>query len=98
MKEVHIILQVKVIPQGKFNRVESIALDDKGSLQLKVRVTAPPADGKANTAVLKLLSEHFHLAKSCFTIVSGLTSRQKTIAVSGTTREHILKNVQLNLF
>jgi len=98
VKEGNIIIQVKVIPQGKFNRVESIALDDKGSLQLKVRVTAPPNDGKANAAVLKLLSEHFHIAKSCFTITSGMTSRRKTIAVSGTSREHLLKNVQMNLF
>jgi hypothetical protein len=97
MQENNILLQVKVIPGGKFNRVDSIVLDDKGNLLLKVRVTAPPSDGKANAAVIKLLSEHFNVAKSCFTLASGITSRHKIIAVHNVLKAQLLKNVQLNL-
>ena len=50
---------------------------------LKVQVTAPPQDGKANAQVIALLAEAWRLPRSSFDVVKGQTSRAKTVRVSG---------------
>ena len=50
---------------------------------LKASVTAPPEDGKANDAVIALLSQEWRLPKSAFAVIKGATTRDKTIGVSG---------------
>jgi len=45
------------------------------------RVTALPADGEANRAVIRLLAEHFGVAPSRIRIVSGATHRQKVFEI-----------------
>lgn len=50
-----------------------------GTDVLDVYVTEIPENGKANAAVIKLLAKEFKTAKSNVSIVSGLTSRIKTI-------------------
>ncbi len=46
---------------------------------LTVYLRAKPHDGEANTALIKLLSKHFHIAKTNITIIRGQKSKQKTI-------------------
>lgn len=46
---------------------------------LTVYLRAKPHDGEANTALIKLLSKHFHVAKTNITIIRGQKSKQKTI-------------------
>ncbi len=70
-------ITVKVSPGAKEDKV--IGTDSKGVL--KVRVSAPPEDGKANKALIEVLSKHFKLPKRCFVIESGLTSRLKVISI-----------------
>lgn len=48
---------------------------------IKVYTTAAPDGGKANDAVIKLLSTHFGIAKSKIKIVRGETARDKVIEV-----------------
>ncbi len=48
---------------------------------LKVRVAAPPQDGKANRAVIRLLAGHFGVDRKRVRIVAGLTSARKTVEV-----------------
>jgi uncharacterized protein (TIGR00251 family) len=50
---------------------------------LLVRVTAPPVDGAANEALVRLLSKRLRVAKGAVRIVSGDTSRTKTVEVDG---------------
>ena len=50
---------------------------------LRVSVTAPPHDGKANAALLELLAETLGVAKSRLRIVRGHSSRDKVVAVDG---------------
>jgi len=47
----------------------------------KVSVTEPPADGKANKAVLGALAEYFGVAKINITLVSGAGSREKVFDI-----------------
>lgn len=49
--------------------------------RLKIRIKAPPVDGKANTAVIEFLSCEFSVAKNHVTIEQGETSRQKNIRI-----------------
>lgn len=46
---------------------------------LKVKITAPPADGEANKMCIKFLAKSLGLPKSSIEIVSGHTSRTKQI-------------------
>ena len=49
---------------------------------LKIRITAPPVDGKANAHLIKFLAKQFGVAKGAITIVSGELGRQKRIRVA----------------
>lgn len=50
---------------------------------LKLRLAAPPVDGRANKAVIAFLAELLHLPKSAVIIRSGLRSRAKTLLLTG---------------
>jgi uncharacterized protein (TIGR00251 family) len=54
--------------------------------RLVVRVTAPPAEGKANEAVRRLIAKRLGVAKSRVTIVRGARSRDKTIRIERVSR------------
>ena len=62
---------------------------------VKLAITAPPVDGKANQAVIDYLSDVFHVAKGNVTIVSGETGRNKLIAIRGVTAEQVRKVLAL---
>lgn len=51
--------------------------------RLRIRLTAPPVDGEANTACIALVAKLFHVRKAQIKIVNGSTSRDKLISVSG---------------
>lgn len=67
---------VKVKPAAKEERVEKI---DENNF--KVEVKEPPVEGRANMAVVRALAEYFGVAQSNVRIVSGFTSRLKTIEI-----------------
>lgn len=50
---------------------------------LKLRLAAPPVDGKANAALLRFVAEILDLPKADVELKSGQTSRQKVVAVRG---------------
>ena len=50
---------------------------------LKIRLAAPPVDGKANEALIKFIAATLHLPKSSVMLKSGQTSRRKVLEVSG---------------
>ena len=76
-------IEVKVVPRAKKNQISGIMED--GSL--KVRVAAPPVDGKANRALIKLLADTLNIPKTDVAIISGLQSRYKTISIEGMSLE-----------
>ena len=49
---------------------------------LKVRITTPPVDGKANEHLLKFLAKTFGIAKSQISLISGKTSREKRVLIN----------------
>lgn len=73
-------LAIKVIPNAP--RTEIIGwLGDA----LKIKVHAPPVEGKANDALCDFLADHFNLPRRAVTVLRGDTSRQKLIRLDGVT-------------
>lgn len=71
-------LRLKVIPNAKRDEIVGV----HGGM-LKVKVAAPPEDGRANEAVIRLL-QHL-LGTKDVELVRGGSSRQKTVRVGGIT-------------
>lgn len=76
-------IAVRLTPRASRNAIQGLAEDADGGAVLKVAVTAVPEGGKANAALIKLLSKTCRLPKGAFTVVAGTTDRRKTIHVSG---------------
>jgi len=53
---------------------------------LKIRITAPPVDGRANAHLMKFLAKQFSVARGAITIVSGELGRQKRISIAAPSR------------
>ncbi len=61
---------------------------------LKVRLAAPPVDGKANEALIRFVADQLGLAKSAVNLKSGQTSRRKVLEVIGATAEAVARFAQ----
>lgn len=61
---------------------------------LRVSVTVPPRDGKANAALLELLAETLGVAKSRLRIARGHSSRDKVVAVEGLALEYVMAKLR----
>jgi len=69
-------ISVKVKPNAKQERIEKI---DENNFSVWVK--EKPQEGKANKAVIKILSDYFGVAKSDVILLKGQTSRQKIFEV-----------------
>ena len=72
-------IAVRVTPRSSRDAIEGV--DDAG--ELRVRVTAPPADGAANAAVTKLLAKELGVPKGAVNVAAGATSRHKRLRLDG---------------
>ncbi len=73
-------LRVRLQPRASKNEVKGSKVDpDTGEEVLICRVTAPPVDGKANAALIKLLADEFRIPKSRIRIIQGESSREKLV-------------------
>ena len=73
-------LTVKVVPNAGENSIVLPKANDSVGLIL-IRVTATPENGKANQAVLKLLSKALGIPRTSLAIVRGGNARTKVIAI-----------------
>ena len=67
---------VTVKSRSAKNEIQKIAEGE-----YKIWVTAPPVSGKANEAVIFLVADHFQVAKSLVSILSGASSSRKLIEI-----------------
>jgi uncharacterized protein (TIGR00251 family) len=79
-------IEIRLKPNARQN---SIDRGDNGVLQ--VRVNAPPVEGKANAALIELLSDTLNIPKSRISIKRGAASRNKVVAVLGMTKDEALR-------
>ena len=75
---------VKVHPRARRNAIGGEVGD-----ALKLDITAPPVDGKANDACIEFFAKLLKVPRSSVTIASGETSRNKVIRVSGLTAQQV---------
>ncbi|MEI9978891.1 MAG: DUF167 domain-containing protein [Edaphobacter sp.] len=71
-------ITIRLHPGARKNSVTGIHAD-----AVKIALTAPPVDGKANEALIAFLAEALHLPRARIAIVSGLTSRTKLLRITG---------------
>jgi uncharacterized protein len=81
-----VIFAVRVIPRGSRNTIEGAYGES-----LKVRLTAPALENRANEALLGLLAERLNVPRAAVRIVAGEKSRTKRISISGVTRGEIIE-------
>jgi len=62
---------------------------------IRLKIAAPPVEGKANREVIAFLSQRLDIKKGALTIRRGLTSRDKVIAVDGLSRDEVLRRLSL---
>lgn len=74
-------IAVRVTPRASRNALAGT--DDAG--RLRVRLTAPPADGAANEALVRLLARRLRVPRSRVRILRGASARNKLIEVDGCT-------------
>jgi hypothetical protein len=72
-------------PSASVDGIDGLVEDAAGMVRLKARVRAVPENGKANRAIEKLIAKRLKIAKSTVSVVSGETSRNKTIRIDGET-------------
>ncbi len=77
-----VTLTVKAVPRA--SKSEVVGADGDW---LRVRVKAPPVDGKANEALVKFFADFFDVPKGAVGIVSGDTARLKRIHIANITAE-----------
>jgi hypothetical protein len=83
-----IVVSVKVQPNASKDRVVGEHAD-----QIKIAVTVAPEKGKANKAVIKVLSQWLGVKSSDIQIISGETSREKKVFIKNITAEDLYKLV-----
>ncbi len=87
---------VRITPKARRDGVEGLAETVNGGAEIRVSVTAVPEDGKANRALIKLLSKAWGVPKTAISIVAGETDRHKILSISGEP-ERILPRIAQSL-
>jgi len=76
-------LAVRLTPRASRNDVDGVVTGADGRTALQIRLTAPPVEGAANTALISFLAETLGLRKRDIEIRSGETARIKILHLSG---------------
>ncbi len=82
-------LEIRVLPRASRNEIAWQAEN-----RYRVKLTAPPVEGKANQALIKLLARHLVIPKRDISILAGSSSRTKTIRVAGLTAAEAIRRLK----
>ena len=83
-KNCETVIQVRVLPRSSMNRVIG---GENGVI--KVKLAAPPVDGKANKALKEFLAKRLGVSRRNVEIISGERSRLKSIRIHGLSQEDV---------
>ena len=78
---IDLVLQVRVQPRAGRDEITGLQAG-----RLRVRLTAPPVDGKANLQLCRFLADAFAVPPSRITLIAGVTSRDKRLRISAPRR------------
>ena len=82
-------LEVHIQPNSSRNKITGYA-----DGVLKVKIAAPPVEGKANQKLIEFLSGIFDITKSSITIDSGLTGKRKILLIDNLSAEEIKERLE----
>ncbi|MBF0407231.1 MAG: YggU family protein [Candidatus Riflebacteria bacterium] len=77
-----IILSVHVVPRSSKNEISELLGEN-----CKIKIKAPPVDGKANKEIVEFLAKAFSVPKKAVIILGGESSKSKRIQINGLTAE-----------
>lgn len=77
-------LLIRAVPRASKNSIQGI---HDGAL--KIRLTTPPVDGKANKALIRLMSKTLNCPRSNMELIRGETNRHKTLRIHGLSPQEI---------
>jgi uncharacterized protein len=80
---------VKIQPRARKNAITGTVGE-----ALKLSITAPPVEGRANQAVIEFLADLFAISRSSVTIASGASSRNKVIRIAGLTKQAVEQRLE----
>lgn len=80
------VLEIRLLPRS--SRCEVAGVQDGA---LKIKITAPPVEGRANEECIRFISDLLRIRKSAISIIAGEKSKNKTILVTGMTAGEIEK-------
>ena len=80
------VIHLRVQPGSSKN-----VIDGRYGDSIRVKITAAPEQGKANTAVINLLSDKLRIAKSAIEIIRGHSSRNKVVVINGIEEDEVLR-------
>jgi len=83
---------VRVQPRARKNAVVGVLGD-----ALKLSLTAPPVEGRANQACIEFLAELLSVPRSSITIAAGESSRNKVVRVAGLRAAELRRRLQEHL-
>ena len=83
-----ITFAVRVIPRASRDAIEG---EYQGAV--KIRLTAPPVDDRANEALIRLLAERLNVPRSAVRIVAGEKSRTKRVEITGVHRVQVIEMI-----
>ena len=78
----HLVLNIRVAPRAAKDGIQGLMGD-----ALKVRIQAPPVEGKANAYLIKYLSKHWKIPRASIELLSGETGRNKRLRFNHPTDE-----------
>ena len=81
---------IKVHPRAKKNAITGVLGD-----ALKVSLTTPPVEGRANDACIEFFAKLLKVPRSSVTIASGQNSRNKVIRVAGVSADEVRRRLEL---
>jgi uncharacterized protein len=80
---------VRVHPRAKKTAITGV-FGEGPDAALKVALSAPPVDGRANEALIEFFADLFRVPRSAVSVVSGAQSRSKVLRVAGRTAAELL--------
>ena len=77
---------IRLTPRARADRIDGIAASADGGFVLKVAVTAPPVENRANDALIAAIAKAWGLPRRDISIVGGSKSRNKIVHIAGEPR------------
>ena len=82
-------VKVKIVPGSSKNKIVGVYNN-----ALKITITAPPVESKANKKCIAYLAKYFDIAKSRIEIISGKTSKNKLIKIYDISKKDFLEKLE----